>query len=133
MKLDRPDSFSTFKRKKPNNNQLKDVISKQQLLKIRRKEIGENCINNLEIKKSYNGEKKQVFSIKYTDGPCGLQKFWIWSLAFQNYKNGPCSLHFVTHLVPNLGVKCHLRPCGLFTFAISGQISKLHHFPPWHV
>ncbi|MFS8006488.1 hypothetical protein Hanom_Chr14g01249731 [Helianthus anomalus] len=28
----------------------------------------------------------------YTDGPCGLPKFWIWSLAFQKYMDGPCGL-----------------------------------------
>ncbi|KAJ0717741.1 putative DNA oxidative demethylase, DNA-(apurinic or apyrimidinic site) lyase [Helianthus annuus] len=39
--------------------------------------------------------------VKYTNGPCGLPKFWIWSLAFQKYTDGPCGLHFVTHLVPN--------------------------------
>ncbi|KAM0020624.1 putative protein kinase RLK-Pelle-CrRLK1L-1 family [Helianthus debilis subsp. tardiflorus] len=27
-------------------------------------------------------------------------------------------------------VNCHFRPCGLFTFAISGQFSKMHQFPP---
>ncbi|MFS7996594.1 hypothetical protein Hanom_Chr12g01131751 [Helianthus anomalus] len=39
--------------------------------------------------------------VKYTDGPCGLPKFWIWSLDFQKYTDGPCGLHFVTHLVPS--------------------------------
>ncbi|MFS8022030.1 hypothetical protein Hanom_Chr16g01434661 [Helianthus anomalus] len=34
-------------------------------------------------------------------GPCGLPKFWIWSLAFQKYTCGPCGLYFVTRLVPN--------------------------------
>ncbi|KAJ0650998.1 putative ABC transporter type 1, transmembrane domain-containing protein [Helianthus annuus] len=54
------------------------------------------------------GEKVFIFQVslfskgvKYTDGPFGLPKFWIWSLAFQKYTNGPCGLHFVTHGVPN--------------------------------
>ncbi|KAJ0886369.1 hypothetical protein HanRHA438_Chr09g0378531 [Helianthus annuus] len=34
------------------------------------------------------------------DGSCDLSKFWIWSLAFQMYTDDPCSLHFVTDLVP---------------------------------
>ncbi|MFS7936015.1 putative pseudouridine synthase, RsuA/RluA, pseudouridine synthase, catalytic domain superfamily [Helianthus anomalus] len=32
------------------------------------------------------------------DGPCGIPKFWIWSLAFQNYMDGPCCLHCVHRL-----------------------------------
>ncbi|MFS7998743.1 hypothetical protein Hanom_Chr12g01157531 [Helianthus anomalus] len=48
--------------------------------------------------------------LEYTDGPCRLQKFWIWSLVFQKYTNGPCGLHFVTHLVPNLDM---LKPLNL--------------------
>ncbi|MFS8033265.1 hypothetical protein Hanom_Chr17g01567471 [Helianthus anomalus] len=43
----------------------------------------------------------------------GLPKFWIWSIAFQNYTNGPCGLHFVTHLVPRLFQKYIDSPCGL--------------------
>ncbi|MFS7924781.1 hypothetical protein Hanom_Chr03g00276711 [Helianthus anomalus] len=35
------------------------------------------------------------------DGPCGLLKYWIWSLAFQKYMDGLCGLHFVTPLVPS--------------------------------
>ncbi|KAJ0495108.1 hypothetical protein HanIR_Chr12g0605151 [Helianthus annuus] len=36
------------------------------------------------------------------NGPYSLPKFWIWSLSFQKYTDGPCGLHFVMHLVPNL-------------------------------
>ncbi|MFS8030512.1 hypothetical protein Hanom_Chr17g01534931 [Helianthus anomalus] len=39
--------------------------------------------------------------VKYTDSPCGFPKFWIWSLIFQKYTDGPIGLHFVMHLVPN--------------------------------
>ncbi|MFS7932649.1 hypothetical protein Hanom_Chr04g00370461 [Helianthus anomalus] len=39
--------------------------------------------------------------VKYMDGPCGLPNFWIWSLVFQKYMNGPYGFHFVTHLVPS--------------------------------
>ncbi|MFS7910856.1 hypothetical protein Hanom_Chr02g00111111 [Helianthus anomalus] len=53
------------------------------------------------------------FSLKYTDGPCGLPKFWIWSIAFQKYMDGPCGLHFVTHLVPSLLQKYMDGPFGL--------------------
>ncbi|MFS7990051.1 hypothetical protein Hanom_Chr11g01054281 [Helianthus anomalus] len=28
--------------------------------------------------------------VKYTDGPCGLPKLWIWTLAFQKYIDCPC-------------------------------------------
>ncbi|MFS8030983.1 hypothetical protein Hanom_Chr17g01540411 [Helianthus anomalus] len=50
----------------------------------------------------------------YTDGPCGLQKFWIWSLAFQKYTDGPSGFHFVTHLVPNLFFQKYMEgPRGL--------------------
>ncbi|MFS8021122.1 hypothetical protein Hanom_Chr16g01423711 [Helianthus anomalus] len=38
----------------------------------------------------------------YSDGPCGLPKFLIWSPAFQKYTNGPCGLHFVTPLVTHV-------------------------------
>ncbi|MFS8025605.1 hypothetical protein Hanom_Chr16g01477081 [Helianthus anomalus] len=69
--------------------------------------------------------------VKYTDGPCGLPKFWICSLAFQKYTDslnglhfvmhlvlsffkshvdGPWGMHFVTHLVPNLDL---LKPLDL--------------------
>ncbi|MFS7932424.1 hypothetical protein Hanom_Chr04g00367721 [Helianthus anomalus] len=47
------------------------------------------------------------------DGPCGLPKFWIWSLTFQKYTDGPCDLHFVTHLVPNFFQNYMDGPCGL--------------------
>ncbi|MFS7930859.1 hypothetical protein Hanom_Chr04g00349201 [Helianthus anomalus] len=30
-----------------------------------------------------------IFKVKYTDGPCGKPKLWIWSLAFQKYTDGP--------------------------------------------
>ncbi|MFS7978849.1 hypothetical protein Hanom_Chr10g00920281 [Helianthus anomalus] len=39
--------------------------------------------------------------LKYTDSLCGFPKFWIWSLPFQNYTDGPCGLHFKTNLVPS--------------------------------
>ncbi|MFS8032320.1 hypothetical protein Hanom_Chr17g01556201 [Helianthus anomalus] len=43
------------------------------------------------------------FRVKYTDGPCGLHFVTHLVLSFfQNYMDGPCGLHFVTHLVPNL-------------------------------
>ncbi|MFS7940754.1 hypothetical protein Hanom_Chr05g00468131 [Helianthus anomalus] len=41
------------------------------------------------------------------DGPCGLPKYWIWSLDFQKYTDSPCGLHFVTHLVPSVFPKVH--------------------------
>ncbi|MFS8030227.1 hypothetical protein Hanom_Chr17g01531551 [Helianthus anomalus] len=44
--------------------------------------------------------RKLKTRVKYMDGPWGLPKIWIWSLAFQKYTDGPCGLHFVTHLVP---------------------------------
>ncbi|MFS7984675.1 hypothetical protein Hanom_Chr11g00989331 [Helianthus anomalus] len=49
------------------------------------------------------GESKHFFISKTRMVPVvyGLPKFWIWSLAFLKYTDGPCSLHFVTHLVPN--------------------------------
>ncbi|MFS7889526.1 hypothetical protein Hanom_Chr00s000004g01608031 [Helianthus anomalus] len=40
-------------------------------------------------------------------------KSWIWSIAFQKYTDGPCDLHFVTHLVPNFFQKYMGGPCGL--------------------
>ncbi|MFS7950233.1 hypothetical protein Hanom_Chr07g00580941 [Helianthus anomalus] len=46
-----------------------------------------------------NPKKIIMINVKYTDGPCGLPKFWIWSLACQRYTDGPSGLHFVTHLV----------------------------------
>ncbi|MFS7976906.1 putative exostosin [Helianthus anomalus] len=51
--------------------------------------------------------------IKYTDSPCGLPKFWIWSLTFQKYTDGPCGLHFIMHLVPNFFQKYMDGPRGL--------------------
>ncbi|MFS7902139.1 hypothetical protein Hanom_Chr01g00007711 [Helianthus anomalus] len=51
--------------------------------------------------------------VKYTNGPCGLSNFWIWSLAFQKYMGGPCGLHFVTHLVPSFFQKYMDGSCGL--------------------
>ncbi|MFS7916230.1 hypothetical protein Hanom_Chr02g00174681 [Helianthus anomalus] len=54
-----------------------------------------------------------LYRVKYTDGPCGLPKFWIWSLAFQKYMDGPCGLHFVTHLVPNIFQMYMNGPYGL--------------------
>ncbi|MFS7964161.1 hypothetical protein Hanom_Chr08g00746951 [Helianthus anomalus] len=52
-------------------------------------------------------------TVKYTDGPCDLPKFWIRSLAFQKYTDDPCGLHFATHLVPNFCQKYMDGPCGL--------------------
>ncbi|MFS7888265.1 hypothetical protein Hanom_Chr00s000001g01592911 [Helianthus anomalus] len=49
----------------------------------------------------------------YTDGPSGLPKFWIWTLAFQKYTNGPYGFHFVTHLVPGFFQKYLDGPYGL--------------------
>ncbi|MFS7928627.1 hypothetical protein Hanom_Chr04g00322981 [Helianthus anomalus] len=40
---------------------------------------------------------------EYIDGPCGLH--FVTHLVpgfFQKYMDAPCGLHFVTHLVPNL-------------------------------
>ncbi|MFS7908513.1 hypothetical protein Hanom_Chr01g00084071 [Helianthus anomalus] len=42
-----------------------------------------------------------LFRVRYTNGPGGLPKVWIWSVAFQRYTNGPCDLNFVTYLVPD--------------------------------
>ncbi|MFS8029834.1 hypothetical protein Hanom_Chr17g01526951 [Helianthus anomalus] len=51
--------------------------------------------------------------VKYTNGPYGLPKFCIWSLAFQKYTDGPCGLHFVTRLLLNFS-KSHMDgPSGL--------------------
>ncbi|MFS7992398.1 hypothetical protein Hanom_Chr12g01081761 [Helianthus anomalus] len=50
--------------------------------------------------------------VKYTDVPCGLSKFRIWSLAFQKYTTSPYGLYFVTHLVPNIFQKYMDGPCG---------------------
>ncbi|MFS7933103.1 hypothetical protein Hanom_Chr04g00375841 [Helianthus anomalus] len=41
------------------------------------------------------------------------QNFGFWSLGFQKYTNGPCGLHFVTHLVLNFCQKYMNGPCGL--------------------
>ncbi|MFS7916806.1 hypothetical protein Hanom_Chr03g00181691 [Helianthus anomalus] len=51
--------------------------------------------------------------MKHTDSPCSLPKFWIWSLPFQKYTDGPCGLYFVVHLVPNFSQKYMNGPCGL--------------------
>ncbi|MFS7889522.1 hypothetical protein Hanom_Chr00s000004g01607991 [Helianthus anomalus] len=59
------------------------------------------------------GSGKPSKRVKYTHGPCGLPKSWIWSIAFQKYTDGPCDLHFVTHLVPNFFHKYMGGPCGL--------------------
>ncbi|MFS8006977.1 hypothetical protein Hanom_Chr14g01255561 [Helianthus anomalus] len=56
---------------------------------------------------------KKITRLKYTNGRCGLPKFWILSLTFQNYMDGPCGLYFVTHLVPNFFQKYIHGPCGL--------------------
>ncbi|MFS7910254.1 hypothetical protein Hanom_Chr17g01537831 [Helianthus anomalus] len=50
---------------------------------------------------STNNEFVYFVRVKYTDGPYGLPKFWIWSLAFQKYTDGVCGLYFVRHLVPS--------------------------------
>ncbi|MFS7939427.1 hypothetical protein Hanom_Chr05g00451591 [Helianthus anomalus] len=42
-----------------------------------------------------------------------LPKFWIWSLAFQKHMDGPCGLHFVTHVVPNFCQSYMDGHCGL--------------------
>ncbi|MFS7911023.1 hypothetical protein Hanom_Chr02g00113121 [Helianthus anomalus] len=61
-----------------------------------------------------NGSKCVIIiRVKYTDGPCGLLKFWIWSLAFQKNTDGPCGLHFVMYLVPNFGQKYMDGPCDM--------------------
>ncbi|KAF5759212.1 hypothetical protein HanXRQr2_Chr16g0738571 [Helianthus annuus] len=39
-------------------------------------------------------------SLKYTDGPCGLLRFWICSPASQKYTDGPRGLHFITYESP---------------------------------
>ncbi|KAJ0833856.1 hypothetical protein HanRHA438_Chr16g0737281 [Helianthus annuus] len=39
--------------------------------------------------------------------------FWIWSLAFWKYRDGPYGLHFVTHVVPRFFQKYMDGPCGL--------------------
>ncbi|MFS7933227.1 hypothetical protein Hanom_Chr04g00377221 [Helianthus anomalus] len=49
----------------------------------------------------------------YRDGPCGLPKLWIWSLASQKYIDGPSGLHFVTYLVPKLCQNYMDGPCSL--------------------
>ncbi|MFS7918146.1 hypothetical protein Hanom_Chr03g00197411 [Helianthus anomalus] len=51
--------------------------------------------------------------VKYTDGPYGLPKFWIPSLAFEKYMDGPGGLHFVMYLVPNFAKSLMDGPCGL--------------------
>ncbi|MFS7992357.1 hypothetical protein Hanom_Chr12g01081301 [Helianthus anomalus] len=39
--------------------------------------------------------------VKYTGGPCSLLKFWIWSLTFQKYRDGPCGFALCNALIPN--------------------------------
>ncbi|MFS8028855.1 hypothetical protein Hanom_Chr16g01515461 [Helianthus anomalus] len=60
-----------------------------------------NHVSDIKLGEMYACIWKRV---KYTNGPCGLPKFWIWSLAFQKYMDGPCSLHFLTHQPTNLKV-----------------------------
>ncbi|MFS8030336.1 hypothetical protein Hanom_Chr17g01532791 [Helianthus anomalus] len=54
-----------------------------------------------------------LFLVCYRVDGRGLPKFWIWSLTFQkcthlvpnftkSHMDGPCGLHFVTHLVPKV-------------------------------
>ncbi|MFS7949201.1 hypothetical protein Hanom_Chr06g00568801 [Helianthus anomalus] len=45
--------------------------------------------------------------VKYTDGPYGLPKFWIYSLVFQKSTDGPRGLHFVTHFALVFFPKLH--------------------------
>ncbi|MFS7889877.1 hypothetical protein Hanom_Chr00s000005g01612161 [Helianthus anomalus] len=56
---------------------------------------------------------KKIYRVKYTNSPYGFPKFWICSLTFQKYKDGPGGLHVVTHLVPNFCQKYMDGSCGL--------------------